>query len=51
MSAGSDMHIEKQAGKAGIIIPNFIETSEDLAEFLKQNKPKKLDEEKFILEF
>lgn len=51
MSAGSDMHIEKQAGKAGIVIPNFIETSEDLAEFLKQNTPKKLDEEKFILEF
>lgn len=51
MSAGSDMHIEKQAGKAGIIIPDFIETSEDLAEFLLKNKPKKLDKENFILEF
>ena len=51
MSAGSDMHIEKQAGKAGIIVPDFIETSEDLAEFLKHNKPKNIDKEKFILEF
>ena len=51
MSAGSDMHIEQQAGRAGIIVPDFIETSEDLAEFLKQNKPKKLDKDNFILEF
>ncbi len=51
MSAGSDTHVARQPGTAGIIVPDFIETSEDLALFLKTNMPKNIDFEKSIIEF
>ncbi len=49
--AGSDMHVEKQAGTAGIDIPPTIENSVDLCSFLKENRYKKLFPDKFIIEF
>ena len=51
MLAGSDMHIERQAGTAGIDIPEGIKDSQELYSFLKQNKPKNLNKEKLIVEF
>ena len=37
-TAGSDFHIEKQAGLAGMVVPDSIENQFMLRDFLKQNK-------------
>ena len=51
VTAGSDLHVAYQCGKAGMRVPDFIENSVDLAEFIKNNKPKNLNDNKLIIEF